>query len=120
LAIAAAGPNIRNQSVAHPTVIVLDCSYSMAAGINGDTAQKRALDDIKKLIMVLNKICDNGTTIIIIEHNLDLIKCADYLIDLGPDGGENGGQIVASGTPMQVAESKNSYTGQYLKKIFNQ
>ena len=60
---------------------------------------------------------DNGNTVLVIEHNLDLIKCADYIIDLGPDGGDRGGTIIATGTPEEVSEVNNSYTGQYLKKI---
>lgn len=74
--------------------------------------------DLDKLIKIIQKLADQGNTILIIEHNLDLIKIADYIIDLGPDGGNNGGQIVASGTPQEVANVKNSYTGQYLKTIF--
>ncbi len=73
--------------------------------------------DVHRLTEVLQKLVKSGNTIIIIEHNLDLIKICDYLIDLGPEGGENGGQIVAQGTPEEVAENKNSYTGKYLKKI---
>lgn len=73
--------------------------------------------DVHRLTEVLQKLVKSGNTIIIIEHNLDLIKICDYLIDLGPEGGENGGQIVAQGTPEEVAENKNSYTGNYLKKI---
>ncbi|MDR2829245.1 MAG: excinuclease ABC subunit UvrA, partial [Mycoplasmataceae bacterium] len=76
------------------------------------------IQDIKKLISVLNRIVDAGSTIIVIEHNLDLIKCADYVIDMGPDGGEYGGEIIATGTPEQVAlKADISYTGKYLKKI---
>ncbi|WP_060823520.1 excinuclease ABC subunit UvrA [Mycoplasmopsis arginini] len=73
--------------------------------------------DVQNLLNVLNRIVDNGDTVIVIEHNLDVIKCADYIIDLGPEGGKNGGNIIASGTPEQVAQITNSYTGQYLKKI---
>jgi len=73
--------------------------------------------DLDKLNDILQKLADLGNTIIIIEHNLDLIKTSDYIIDLGPDGGDNGGNIVAMGTPEQVAKVKQSYTGQYLKKI---
>lgn len=73
--------------------------------------------DLDKLIKILNKLADNGNTILIIEHNLDLIKTADYIFDLGPDGGENGGYVVAQGTPEEIAECKESYTGQYLKKM---
>ena len=74
-------------------------------------------DDIKKLLNILNRIVDNGDTVIVIEHNLDVIKVADYIIDLGPDGGSGGGEVVATGTPEEIAKCKNSYTGEYLKKI---
>ncbi|MCH5166868.1 MAG: excinuclease ABC subunit UvrA [Erysipelotrichales bacterium] len=76
-------------------------------------------DDIKKLLIILQRIVDNGDTVIVIEHNLDVIKVADYIIDLGPDGGDGGGKIVATGTPESVAKVKESYTGQYLIKILN-
>ena len=72
--------------------------------------------DIKKLLAIINKIVDNKDTVIVIEHNLDLIKTADYIIDLGPEGGKEGGTVIATGTPEQVAQVKESYTGQYLKK----
>ena len=75
--------------------------------------------DIAKLIEILNKMVDNGATVIVIEHNLDVIKVADYIIDLGPEGGDNGGTIVATGTPEEVAANPTSYTGQYLKKVLN-
>ncbi len=74
-------------------------------------------DDIKKLLVILNRIVDNGDTVIVIEHNLDVIKVADYIIDLGPDGGKYGGKIVATGTPEEVAKVKTSYTGEFLAKI---
>ncbi|RMC61716.1 excinuclease ABC subunit UvrA [Lactobacillus sp. ESL0259] len=74
-------------------------------------------DDIKRLLEVLQRLVDQGNTVLIIEHNLDVIKNADWLIDLGPEGGEGGGQIVATGTPEQVAQVKESYTGQYLKPV---
>ncbi len=74
-------------------------------------------DDIKKLLVILERIVDNGDTVIIIEHNLDVIKVADYIIDLGPEGGSGGGTIVATGTPEEIANIKESYTGQFLKKI---
>ena len=74
-------------------------------------------DDIKKLINILQRIVDNGDTVIVIEHNLDVIKVADYIIDLGPDGGSGGGNIVATGTPEEVSKVKNSYTGEFLRKI---
>ena len=73
------------------------------------------VDDIKKLLIILNRIVDNGDTVLVIEHNLDLIKVADYIIDLGPEGGDGGGTIVATGTPEEVAKVKESYTGQFLK-----
>ena len=74
-------------------------------------------DDIKRLLAIIDKIVDNKDTVIVIEHNLDMIKCADHIIDIGPEGGEKGGQIVSIGTPEEVAKDKNSYTGQFLKKI---
>ena len=76
-------------------------------------------DDVKRLIEVLQRIADNGDTVIVIEHNLDVIKSADWIIDLGPEGGDNGGTIVAQGTPEQVAEVKESWTGQYLQKALS-
>ena len=76
-------------------------------------------DDIKKLLIILNKIVDNGDTVLIIEHNLDVIKVADHIIDLGPEGGNLGGEIVATGTPEEVAKNEKSYTGEFLKEIFN-
>lgn len=77
-------------------------------------------EDTKKLLTILNRIVDNGDTVIVIEHNLDVIKVADYIIDLGPEGGNLGGEIVATGTPEQVAKNPNSYTGIFLKKILEQ
>ena len=74
--------------------------------------------DVKKLLEVLNRIVDNGDTVIVIEHNLDVIKQADYIIDLGPEGGKFGGEVIATGTPEEVAKNKKSYTGMFLKKIF--
>lgn len=74
-------------------------------------------DDVKNLIGVLNRLVAKGNTVVVIEHNLDLIKCADYLIDFGPEGGVHGGKIVAKGTPEDVANNKHSHTGTYLKKI---
>jgi excinuclease ABC subunit A len=74
-------------------------------------------DDVKRLLAVLGKLVDKGNTVVVIEHNLHVIKCADWIIDLGPEGGDKGGQIVAVGTPEEVAKVAKSYTGQYLKKI---
>ena len=74
-------------------------------------------DDVKKLIDVIQRLVERGDTVIIIEHNLDVIKCADYIIDLGPDGGDKGGEVIACGTPEEVARVENSYTGQALRKI---
>ncbi len=73
-------------------------------------------DDVKRLIEVLQRIVDNGDTVVVIEHNLDVIKSADWIIDLGPDGGDFGGEVVAQGTPEDIAKDKRSYTGEYLKK----
>ena len=73
--------------------------------------------DIEKLLDILSRLTDQGNTVIVIEHNLDVIKCADHIIDLGPDGGFRGGQIVAQGTPEEVAKVKGSYTGQFLRKL---
>lgn len=74
-------------------------------------------DDVRKLLEVLQRLVDTGNTVLVIEHNLDVIKSADYLIDLGPEGGSGGGTLVAAGTPEEVAGAKESYTGQYLKKV---
>ncbi len=74
-------------------------------------------DDIARLLVVLQRLVDSGNTVLVIEHNLDVIKSADYLIDLGPEGGDGGGEIIATGTPEEVAENEKSYTGFYLKKI---
>jgi len=71
-------------------------------------------EDVSKLLGVLNRLADSGNTVVVIEHNLDVIKSADWVIDLGPDGGSRGGSIVAEGTPEQVAKNKKSYTGQFL------
>ena len=76
-------------------------------------------DDVRKLIDVINRIVDNGDSVVMIEHNLDMIKVADHIIDLGPEGGDNGGSIVGVGTPEEIAQLPNSYTGQYLSKILN-
>jgi excinuclease ABC subunit A len=73
-------------------------------------------DDVARLLTVLQRLCDGGNTVLVIEHNLDVIKCADHIIDLGPEGGSGGGTIVATGTPEEVAKVKKSYTGQFLKK----
>ena len=66
---------------------------------------------------MLNRLVEAGNTVLVIEHNLDVIKCADWIVDVGPEGGDKGGRIVATGTPEQVAQSKSSYTGQYLGKV---
>ena len=72
--------------------------------------------DVHKLIDVLQRLVDAGNTVLVIEHNLDVIKTADHIIDLGPEGGDEGGYVIAEGTPEQVAATQGSYTGQYLKK----
>ena len=76
-------------------------------------------DDIKKLLEVLHKLVDKGNTMVIIEHNLDVIKNADYMIDLGPDAGERGGSCMAVGTPEEIAKNPNSVTGKYLKNVLH-
>lgn len=73
--------------------------------------------DVHKLTEVLDKLVEGGNTVVVIEHNLDVIKTADYIIDMGPEGGDNGGTVIASGTPEQVAKVEKSYTGKYLKKM---
>jgi excinuclease ABC subunit A len=75
--------------------------------------------DVSKLIVALNRLVDKGNTVVIIEHNLDIIKVADHIIDLGPEGGDRGGEIIAMGTPEVVAQVESSYTGQYLKEYLN-
>ena len=75
--------------------------------------------DVHKLVEILHRLADSGNTVVVIEHNLDVIKTADYIIDMGPDGGDRGGQVVACGTPEEVAKAENSYTGQYVKKMLN-
>ena len=72
--------------------------------------------DVHKLVEILRKLSEGGNTVVVIEHNLDVIKVADYIIDIGPEGGDKGGTIVAAGTPEEVAKVKKSYTGQYVKK----
>jgi len=73
-------------------------------------------DDVKKLLSVLQSLVSSGNTVLVIEHNLDVIKNADYIIDLGPEGGDDGGEVIATGTPEEVAKSKKSFTGMYLKR----
>ena len=77
-------------------------------------------DDIRQLLTVLNKLVEKGNTIIIIEHNMDVIKVADYIIDIGPEGGHRGGTVVCKGTPEQVARKKSSHTGTFLKMELSQ
>ncbi|MGL5732993.1 MAG: hypothetical protein ACRCXE_02910, partial [Metamycoplasmataceae bacterium] len=75
--------------------------------------------DIQNLLNILNRIVDKGDTVIVIEHSLDIIKCSDYIIDLGPGGGNKGGKVVVTGTPEQVIKNKDSLTGKYLKKVMD-
>ena len=77
-------------------------------------------DDIVKLLVVLNRLVEQGNTIVVVEHNLDVIKTADYVIDLGPEGGDEGGYILAQGTPEEIAQGEESYTGQYLRKVLDE
>jgi excinuclease ABC subunit A len=74
-------------------------------------------DDVRRLIEILQKLVDRGNTVLVIEHNLDVLKCADYIVDMGPEGGSGGGQVVAKGTPEDIARTENSHTGYYLKKV---
>ena len=74
-------------------------------------------EDVRKLLLVLNGLVDKGNTVIVIEHNLDVIKSADWLIDIGPEGGAGGGQVLVTGTPEKVARSKKSHTGEFLREI---
>jgi excinuclease ABC subunit A len=76
-------------------------------------------DDISKLLNCFNLLLEKGNSLVVIEHNLEVIKCADHVIDLGPEAGDNGGEIVAEGTPEEVAENKNSWTGKYLKEYLS-
>ena len=73
--------------------------------------------DVHKLIDILKRLTESGNTVVVIEHNLDVIKTADYIIDIGPEGGDRGGTVIAAGTPEDVADTKGSYTGEFLKKI---
>ena len=74
-------------------------------------------EDVRKLLEVLHELVDQGNTVVVIEHNLDVVKTADWIIDIGPEGGDGGGQIVAEGTPEEVAECERSHTGRYLKPM---
>ncbi|MCI5131921.1 MAG: hypothetical protein D3904_10425, partial [Candidatus Electrothrix sp. EH2] len=73
--------------------------------------------DIQHLLLVLNRLVDSGNTVVVIEHNLDVIKTADHIIDIGPEGGDGGGQVVACGTPEEVAEVSESFTGRFLRQV---
>jgi excinuclease ABC subunit A len=73
--------------------------------------------DVEKLVSLLHRLVDSGNTVLVIEHNLEVIKTADYIIDLGPEGGERGGEVIAVGTPEEIAQNYNSYTGEFLRKI---
>ncbi|MEO0910411.1 MAG: hypothetical protein AAFX96_08790, partial [Pseudomonadota bacterium] len=75
--------------------------------------------DVAKLLDVLHELVDNGNTVVVIEHNLEVIKTADYILDLGPEGGDGGGELVASGTPEEVCDVERSYTGQFLKELLD-
>ncbi len=75
--------------------------------------------DIDKLLFVLNELIERGNTVVVIEHNMDVIKCADYLIDLGPEGGDRGGEVIAKGTPEEVVLNPESHTGRFLKRYLN-
>ena len=74
-------------------------------------------DDVKKLIDVLQRLVEHGDTVLVIEHNLDVIKCADQIIDMGPEGGQGGGMVIAEGTPEEISKNPSSFTGSYLKPL---
>ena len=76
------------------------------------------MEDVARLNTILQSLADAGNTLVVIEHNLDVIKIADWLIDMGPEGGDAGGTVIAEGTPEQIAQAEHSYTGQFLKKVF--
>ena len=76
-------------------------------------------EDVKKLLEVLHELVDQGNSVIVIEHNLDVVKTADYIVDIGPEGGDGGGEIICTGTPEKVSLSKESYTGSYLKGMLH-
>ena len=76
--------------------------------------------DVHKLTEILHRLAEGGNTVVVIEHNLDVIKTADYIIDMGPEGGDGGGTVIACGTPEEVAQNERSYTGQYVKKYLKQ
>ena len=75
------------------------------------------VDDVNRLVEILQRLVDAGNTVIVIEHNLDMIKCADYIIDLGPEGGDLGGEVIFTGTPEKIVKDEKSYTGMYLKDV---
>ena len=84
---------------------------------NGMVLYLQVLADIQKLLNILNRLVDSGNTVIVIEHNLDVVKCADHIIDLGPEGGDMGGEVIASGSPEEITMVENSYTGEFLKRM---
>ena len=77
------------------------------------------VDDVSRLVEILQRLVEAGNTVVVIEHNLDMIKCADYIIDLGPEGGDKGGTLVAQGTPEEIVKNDKSHTGKYLKKLLS-
>ena len=97
---------------------LLDATLSGLLYILDEPTTGLHIADVDKLIDVLQRLADTGNSIVVIEHNLDVIKSCDYIIDLGPEGGDNGGTIVATGTPKEVSKVEKSYTGQFLKKYF--
>ena len=103
----------------HDHAVVGDLIHPILVGPNAPGHLPVALhfDDVRKLLELLAELTDVGNTVLIIEHNLEVIKYCDYIIDLGPEGGDDGGRVIARGTPEEVASAPNSYTGQYLKKV---
>ncbi|MFN7022423.1 MAG: hypothetical protein ACK4WH_13995, partial [Phycisphaerales bacterium] len=104
---------------APPAPIRADSPHGSTLYILDEPTTGLHFDDVNRLIQVLNRLADAGNTLVVIEHNLDVIKCADWIIDLGPEGGDAGGRVVAEGTPEQVARVESSHTGRYLRALLN-
>jgi excinuclease ABC subunit A len=92
-------------------------SYGRSIYVLDEPTTGLHFEDVRKLLLVLNGLVDKGNTVLVIEHNLDVIKCADWVIDIGPEGGSRGGRVIAEGTPETVAANAKSYTGSFLKEL---
>ncbi|MDH5776425.1 MAG: hypothetical protein OEZ57_16105, partial [Nitrospirota bacterium] len=100
-----------------PKRLAADSDHNGALYILDEPTRGLHLEDITRLLTVLNQLVEEGNTVLVVEHHLDIIKCADWVIDLGPGGGESGGHIVDQGTPEDIAKNRNSITGKYLKPL---